>query len=156
MNIHHRDLVRSPIASCFHSHTKSFLSYLTARKPKIQIDSIFYARLMRLLRIVIPGWKSPEALMLALHSGFLVMRTMLSLYVADLDGRYVLCFCLRIGGLIRRGCNGNRIVSSLVRSNAQLFTINILKWLAISVPACYCNAMLDFLQSKLALAYRTR
>ncbi|KAJ9097767.1 hypothetical protein QFC20_006113 [Naganishia adeliensis] len=108
---------------------------ISARKPKIQIDSIFYARLMRLLRIVIPGWKSPEALMLALHSGFLVMRTMLSLYVADLDGR---------------------IVSSLVRSNAQLFTINILKWLAISVPACYCNAMLDFLQSKLALAYRTR
>lgn len=42
---------------------------------------------MRLLRIVIPGWKSPEALMLALHSGFLVMRTMLSLYIADLDGR---------------------------------------------------------------------
>ncbi|KAJ9092084.1 hypothetical protein QFC20_007466 [Naganishia adeliensis] len=108
---------------------------ISARKPKIQIDSIFYARLMRLLRIVIPGWKSPEALILALHSGFLVMRTMLSLYVADLDGR---------------------IVSSLVRSNAQLFTINILKWLAISVPACYCNAMLDFLQSKLALAYRTR
>lgn len=60
-----------------------------ARKPKIQIDAIFYARLMRLLRIVIPGWKSPEALMLALHSGFLVMRTMLSLYVADLDGRWV-------------------------------------------------------------------
>ncbi|GHJ87501.1 hypothetical protein NliqN6_3903 [Naganishia liquefaciens] len=105
------------------------------RKPKIQIDAIFYARLMRLLRIVIPGWKSPEALMLALHSGFLVMRTMLSLYVADLDGR---------------------IVSSLVRSNTSLFTLNILKWLAISVPACYCNAMLDFLQSKLALAYRTR
>lgn len=50
----------------------------------------------------------------------------------------------------------DRIVSSLVRNNTSLFTLNILKWLAISVPACYCNAMLDFLQSKLALAYRTR
>lgn len=61
-----------------------------------------------------------------------------------------------LGLALMRFNDGNRIVSSLVRSNAQLFTINILKWLAISVPACYCNAMLDYLQSKLALAYRTR
>ncbi|KAJ9091085.1 hypothetical protein QFC19_009259 [Naganishia cerealis] len=107
----------------------------TPRKPKIQIDSIFYTRLVRLLRIVIPSWRSAESAMLGLHTLFLVLRTLLSLYVADLDGR---------------------IVSSLVRSNTSLFALNILKWLLISVPACYCNAMLDYLQSKLALAYRTR
>ncbi|KAJ9098758.1 hypothetical protein QFC21_004406 [Naganishia friedmannii] len=114
---------------------KPISKIISTRKPKIQIDSIFYARLVRLLRIVIPGWRSKEAFMLALHSVFLVCRTLLSLYVADLDGR---------------------IVASLVRSNPTVFARNILKWLLISVPACYCNAMLDFLQSKLALAYRSR
>lgn len=49
---------------------------------------MFYERLKTLLRIVIPGWRSREAGLLAMHSTFLVFRTMLSLYVADLDGRY--------------------------------------------------------------------
>lgn len=50
-------------------------------------DPLFYARLKRLVRIVIPSLRSREAAMLALHSAFLVLRTGLSLYVADLDGR---------------------------------------------------------------------
>lgn len=50
-------------------------------------DPLFHIRLKRLIRIVIPSLKSKEAAMLALHSAFLVGRTGLSLYVADLDGR---------------------------------------------------------------------
>lgn len=50
-------------------------------------DPLFHVRLKRLIRIVIPSLKSKEAAMLALHSAFLVGRTGLSLYVADLDGR---------------------------------------------------------------------
>lgn len=50
-------------------------------------DPLFQQRLKKLLRIVIPGIRSREAAMLALHSCFLLGRTALSLYVADLDGR---------------------------------------------------------------------
>lgn len=50
-------------------------------------DPLFQQRLKRLLRIVIPGIRSREAGMLALHTFFLLARTALSLYVADLDGR---------------------------------------------------------------------
>ncbi|KAG9017622.1 hypothetical protein FRB90_000492 [Tulasnella sp. 427] len=105
-------------------------------KPaRVEVDAIFYARLKRLLRIVIPSIRSKEALLLAMHSAFLVFRTVLSLYVADLDGK---------------------IVSSLVRAQTIPFLWNILRWLLVAIPATYTNSMLGFIQNKLAIAYRTR
>ncbi|WVQ70989.1 hypothetical protein IAR50_000514 [Cryptococcus sp. DSM 104548] len=98
-------------------------------------DPKFHIRLKRLMRIVIPSLKTREAAMLALHSAFLVGRTGLSLYVAELDGR---------------------IVSSLVTANPTLFLMNITRWLLIAIPATYTNSMLEYLQSELGLAYRSR
>lgn len=98
-------------------------------------DPLFYTRLKRLMRIVIPSIRSKEAAMLALHSSFLLARTALSLYVADLDGR---------------------IVSSLVTAQPALFLSNLARWIAVAVPATYTNSMLEYLQSELGLAYRTR
>lgn len=99
------------------------------------MDAIFFDRLKRILRIVIPSASSKEASLLLLHSFFLVLRTLLSLYVASLDGS---------------------IVSALVRAQPRLFLGRIALWMAVAVPATYTNSMLAFLQSKLALAYRTR
>lgn len=48
----------------------------------LQVDAVFYSRLTKLLRIVIPSFTSTEAGLLVLHSAFLVFRTLLSLYVA--------------------------------------------------------------------------
>lgn len=84
---------------------------------------------------MIPSARSKEASLLALHSLFLVLRTLLSLYVASLDGS---------------------IVSALVRAQPRLFLRRIALWMAVAVPATYTNSMLSFLQSKLAIAYRTR
>jgi ATP-binding cassette subfamily D (ALD) long-chain fatty acid import protein len=57
-------------------------------KKKVSVsDPLFYVRLKKLIRIVIPSIRSREAAMLALHSAFLLLRTGISLYVADLDGR---------------------------------------------------------------------
>jgi hypothetical protein len=56
---------------------------------QVKVDGVFWERLSRLLRIVIPGWRSREAGMLGVHSALLCLRTGLSLYVADLDGRQV-------------------------------------------------------------------
>ncbi|KAJ3406083.1 hypothetical protein HDV05_006184, partial [Chytridiales sp. JEL 0842] len=55
--------------------------------PKGEIDIIFFRRLVRILKIVIPNLASKEFLLLNLFSLFLVGRTVLSLYVAKLDGR---------------------------------------------------------------------
>ncbi|KAF8334075.1 adrenoleukodystrophy protein [Cantharellus anzutake] len=105
------------------------------KSEKVEIDAVFYERLKTLLRIVIPGIRSREAMLLLMHTSFLVFRTMLSLYVADLDGK---------------------IVAALVRAQGKQFLLRILHWLLIAVPATYTNSMLQFIQSKLAMAYRTR
>lgn len=93
-----------------------------------QVDALFFQRLTRLLRIVLPSFRSKEASLLLLHSFFLVLRTLLSLYVASLDGS---------------------IVSALVRAQPRQFLVRIVTWMAVAVPATYTNSMLTYLQSKL-------
>ena len=56
----------------------------------MQVDAVFYQRLSHILRIVIPGIRSKEALLLFMHSSLLIFRTVISLYVAGLDGRSVI------------------------------------------------------------------
>lgn len=102
--------------------------------PRVAVDDVFFERLRRILRIVLPGLKSRAAILLMLHTVFLVFRTMLSLYVAELDGR---------------------IVAALVRRKPKQFLTGIAAWLAVAVPATYTNSMIDYLQASLALAYRT-
>ncbi|KAI9874491.1 MAG: hypothetical protein M1830_009689, partial [Pleopsidium flavum] len=60
----------------------------TSRK-KVELNREFFKNLLRLLKIVIPGWRSEELRLLISHSVFLVVRTLISLYVAELDGRLV-------------------------------------------------------------------
>lgn len=61
-----------------------------------------YNRQMKaILAICIPNWRSAEAGLLASHTFFLILRTYLSVVVADLDGRIVrdlVRFLLRAAG----------------------------------------------------------
>ncbi|KAJ3486150.1 hypothetical protein NLI96_g4434 [Meripilus lineatus] len=101
----------------------------------MQVDAVFYQRLSHILKIVIPSIRSKEALLLFMHSSLLIFRTVISLYVAALDGK---------------------IVASLVRAQPLSFLLNILKWLLVAIPATWTNSWLSYVQNKLALAYRTR
>ncbi|KZT06303.1 adrenoleukodystrophy protein [Laetiporus sulphureus 93-53] len=105
------------------------------RKPRVAIDALFYQRLSTILKIVIPSLRSKEALLLVMHSSLLIFRTVISLYVAALDGR---------------------IVASLVRAQPIPFLLNILRWLLVAIPATWTNSWLSYVQNKIALAYRTR
>jgi len=102
---------------------------------RVEVDAKFFARLNRLLAIVIPSWKSKTASLLVIHSAFLIFRTVLSLYVASLDGQ---------------------IVSALVRGEGRQFLSRLALWMSISIPATYTNSMLSYLQCKLSIAYRSR
>ncbi|OJJ49905.1 hypothetical protein ASPZODRAFT_59190 [Penicilliopsis zonata CBS 506.65] len=105
------------------------------KKKKVEINREFVKNLLRLLRIVIPGWRSKELRLLVSHSVFLVLRTLLSLYVAELDGK---------------------LVSSLVRGKGRDFLLGIVWWMIVAIPATFTNSMLSYHQCRLSLSYRKR
>ena len=105
------------------------------KRKKVELDRAFFRSLFRLLRIVVPGWRTKEARLLVSHSVFLVVRTLLSLQIAAMDGA---------------------LVKSLVRGQGRQFLKRIVWWMLIAVPATFTNSMLAYHQAELALRYRAR
>jgi ATP-binding cassette subfamily D (ALD) long-chain fatty acid import protein len=89
-------------------------------RRKVELNREFFRNLFRLLKIVIPGVRSKEMRLLVSHSVFLVIRTLLSLYVAELDGK---------------------LVSSLVRGKGRDFLVGIVWWMVVAIPATFTNSM---------------
>ncbi|EKD19390.1 uncharacterized protein L3040_006824 [Drepanopeziza brunnea f. sp. 'multigermtubi'] len=105
------------------------------KRQKVELNREFFKNLFRLLRICIPGVRSKEFRLLISHTVFLVVRTLISLKVAAMDGA---------------------LVSSLVRGKGRDFLMGIVWWMLIAVPATFTNSMLSYHQCKLSLQYRTR
>ncbi|KAF2154284.1 hypothetical protein K461DRAFT_224198 [Myriangium duriaei CBS 260.36] len=105
------------------------------KKKRVELNREFFRSLFKLLRICIPGWKSKELRLLISHTIFLVLRTLISLYVAELDGK---------------------LVSSLVRGKGKEFLGGLVWWMLVAIPATFTNSMLSYHQCKLSLQYRTR
>lgn len=95
----------------------------------------FILQFFRLLRIMIPGVFTPEVALLSGHTLFLFLRTFLSIYVANLEGA---------------------IVKYTVKKEPKNFMIQLSKWFAVAVPATFINSMIRYLESKIALKFRTR
>ncbi|MPC10786.1 ATP-binding cassette sub-family D member 2 [Portunus trituberculatus] len=102
------------------------------RGPAVNRD--FFMQLRKLMRIIIPGVWSKSAVLLAVHTVTLVTRTFLSIYVAELEGR---------------------VVKYIVRKDVAKFALMMTKWIGIAVPATFINSMIRFLESHLALTFRT-
>ncbi|KAK3683764.1 ABC transporter transmembrane region 2-domain-containing protein [Podospora appendiculata] len=105
------------------------------KKKKVELNREFFRSLLRLLRVVVPGWRSKETRLLISHTVFLVLRTLISVKVAAMDGA---------------------IVKALVKGNGREFLKRIVWWMIIAVPATFTNSMLSYHQAKLSLRYRTR
>ncbi|ESO89993.1 hypothetical protein LOTGIDRAFT_124414 [Lottia gigantea] len=107
----------------------------TISKRSAGVNKYFYKQLKDLLKIIIPSPWTKEFGLLILHTGSLIARTFLSIYVAKLDGR---------------------IVMTIVQRDVVKFLMQLAKWLLIAVPATFINSLIRYLESKLALAFRTR
>ncbi|KIM36688.1 hypothetical protein M413DRAFT_449030 [Hebeloma cylindrosporum] len=106
----------------------------TAHKPNI--DAAFLSQLRAIMfRVAIPAWKSPETGIIILHSTFLVLRTLLSILVARLDGR---------------------LVRDIVKADGKGFLKGLGLWFLLAIPSTFTNSMIRHLQSYLALRLRTR
>lgn len=97
-------------------------------RKKVELNREFFKNLFRLVKIVIPGWKSKEMRLLVSHTIFLILRTLISLYVAELDGK---------------------LVSSLVKGKGKEFLTGLVWWMLVAVPATFTNSMASrFLYSR--------
>ncbi|XP_005094155.1 ATP-binding cassette sub-family D member 2 [Aplysia californica] len=108
-----------------------------AKKDKASpnVDKLFYSQLRYLVKIIIPRIWCKEFGFLLVHTFSLIARTFLSIYVAKLDGS---------------------IVQTIVQRNVTRFIMQLSKWILLAVPATFINSLIRFLESKLALVFRSR
>lgn len=99
------------------------------------VNKEFIERLQRLLKIMIPGLWTKEFGLLTLHTSILICRTFLSIYVAGLEGR---------------------MVRFIVQKDVQNFGWMMIKWFGVAIPATFINSLIRYVESQLALAFRTR
>lgn len=92
----------------------------TPSRKKVELNREFFKSLLRLLKVVVPGWRSKETRLLISHTFFLVLRTLISVRVAEMDGA---------------------IVKALVRGRGKEFLKRIVWWMVIAIPATFTNSM---------------
>jgi len=59
------------------------------RGGKGNVDKEFFARIKKLLKIAVPSYKSREAAYIVILTGLLVIRTYMSIWLADVNGQVV-------------------------------------------------------------------
>lgn len=108
---------------------------IRAKKPNVGLDRKFVKQLIDLLKIMIPGWRTREAGLLACATLTLLTRTFLSVYVATLEGQ---------------------IVKRIVLRDVHGFARMLARWFLIAFPATFVNSAIRYLEGRLALSFRER
>jgi ATP-binding cassette subfamily D (ALD) protein 3 len=106
-----------------------------AKVVKGKVDKVFLHRLVRLMKIVVPSWRSKEALALISLTVLLVSRTYLSIAIAGVNGH---------------------IVKAIVTRDFNMFLRRLVHLALFAVPASTVNSGLEYLSRKIALMFRIR
>ncbi|CAG9533326.1 unnamed protein product [Cercopithifilaria johnstoni] len=88
-----------------------------------------------LLKIIIPRFKCKETLLITLYSVVLLSRTLLSIYVASLEGH---------------------LIRTIVEKQSSAFIRYLIKWFLVALPATFVNSMIKFMEGYVAIAFRAR
>ena len=108
----------------FSTHRQHFPLLPPATQNKPNVDRAFLRQLLAILRITFPSYRCSEVGVVLVHSTFLVLRTVLSVGVAKLDGK---------------------IVKALVRRHFPSFECNIVP---TSTPRLVQMAVASFVASR--------
>ena len=87
--LHHQVPIRPTPDLLFLSHRHHFPLLSPSAQSKPNVDQSFLRQLRAILRITFPSYRSPELGIVLIHSTFLVLRTVLSVGIAKLDGKIV-------------------------------------------------------------------
>jgi ATP-binding cassette subfamily D (ALD) protein 3 len=110
-------------------------SHNKKKRSKGNVDKLFLKRIIRLVKIVIPSWKSREMLNITGLSLVLIARTFLSIYQASINGA---------------------TVKAIVNLDFKKFIGSILFLVLFSIPASTVNSALDYFNKNLTLLFRKR
>lgn len=105
------------------------------KRSKGTVDKLFFKRVWKLIKIVIPSWKSYEVLNLVGLSATLVARTFLSIYQATINGG---------------------TVKAIVSRDFKAFIGSVIFLWLFSIPASTVNSALDYFNKNLTMLFRRR
>lgn len=119
-------------------NAKNFPLVPPSHKPNV--DRVFLRQLASILRIAFPSWRSKEGFILVLHSTFLVLRTVLSVGVARLDGRIVRDL---VFNTFSTHWHQPCLPYLQISADGKGFLKGIGLWFALAVPSIYTNTMVS-------------
>jgi len=105
------------------------------KKNRVAVDATFFRRLLTILKICIPTWKSKEFFNLVILSVLLVSRTVLSIMIAEITGL---------------------LAQTLVGRQWKKFSDGLVRFFLITIPAAAVNSGLKYYTSILSLQFRNR
>jgi ATP-binding cassette subfamily D (ALD) long-chain fatty acid import protein len=106
-----------------------------APKKKRDDYKTFNKDMRYLLGVCFPTWTCSESLLAVAFVLVLLARTVLSLFISDLDGY---------------------LVKQMINRDKTKMITGIIRWFAIAIPSSYTNAIIAYLRSRLALSIRKR
>jgi ATP-binding cassette, subfamily D (ALD), member 3 len=99
------------------------------------VDKKFFKRLLRFVKIAIPGWKTKETGLILFLSTALVIRTILSIRLAEVNGG---------------------VVHGIIKMDKTKFVAGLFTILLYAVPSSIINSLLEYLGVLIALCFRER
>lgn len=130
-----RGLAKNGMIQNGDAKTKAVISKRNYLRNIPNFNLAFILQFIKLVRIMIPSPFCTETALLSGHTLSLFLRTILSIYVANLEGA---------------------IVKYIVRKDPHNFIKQLMKWFAVAIPATFINSMIRYLESRIALSFRTR
>ncbi|CAH0556076.1 unnamed protein product [Brassicogethes aeneus] len=127
-------LERKRVIKQVEEEVKYMISEKKENKIKAHVDKEFFKQLSELLKIIIPGWTSPECGFLVLVAGSLVARSMCDLWLIN---------------------NGTKIESAIVSMDKQLFKKRLLNFFLAIPVISVVNNILKYSIGELKIRLRT-
>jgi ABC-type uncharacterized transport system fused permease/ATPase subunit len=105
-----------------------------SKKMRKKMTKTDMEKLLKIFRILIPSVWTKQFGLVCVHSIALISRALLSICVANLDGR---------------------ITKSIVEKDLLKFLVYLARWIGLAVPATFVNSLLRYLEGKISLSFRT-